>query len=190
MPVEALVLSDQLSKASLHLRLYNNATTQLCRSGTVPANIGIGPGLMPMHPWRRRLAIRFKVGCASRHNWRKTRSDRPPDNPLIWLYWTLTGGYAVYIVTASTFTLQVLTLPDGTGDDISSHLRAIVADPRYSFNGLAVNNPNWKEDYFGENYARLREIKAEWDPEGLFYGKTTVGSDEWEIDDEGRFMLG
>ncbi|GME49567.1 hypothetical protein MMC11_000305 [Neofusicoccum parvum] len=236
------------------------------------------------------------------------------------------GGYAVYIITASTFTLQVLTLPDGTADDVSSllapflsHLRAtnltyavdtttspayydhfahylgplpygpyanneliggrfiprsvatanvsavtravraIVADPRYVFNGLAVNanhsvagnapasnavhpgwrtslvsaivqgawdqtapwadnvatetklteevvplleaitpgagaymneadvnNPNWKEDYFGENYARLREIKAEWDPEGLFYGKTTVGSDEWEIDDEGR----
>ncbi|KAK0637656.1 FAD-linked oxidoreductase patO [Lasiodiplodia hormozganensis] len=236
------------------------------------------------------------------------------------------GGYAVYIVTAKTFTLQVLTLPGGTDDDVSvllspflSHLRStnltyavdttdsptyydhyvhylgplpdgpytnneliggrfiprsvatsnvgavtaairdIVADSRYVFNGLAVNanhsvagntpasnavhpgwrdallsaivqgtwnqtapwesnvatetkltdeliplldeitpgagaymneadvnNPNWKEDYFGENYERLRSIKASWDPEDLLYAKTTVGSDEWGVDEEGR----
>ncbi|EOD52656.1 putative fad binding domain-containing protein [Neofusicoccum parvum UCRNP2] len=128
----------------------------------------------------------MSLGLSAANTWRKTHSDRPPGNPLLWPYWTLTGGYAVYIVTASTFTLQVLTLPDGTSDDVSSHLRAIVADPRYGFNGLAVNNPNWEEDYFGENYASWRETKGRWDPEGLFYGKTTVGSDEWEIDDEGR----
>lgn len=232
------------------------------------------------------------------------------------------GGYAVYIMTGSTFYLQVLTLPNGTSSDVStllsplvSHVRStnlthtldiatsptfhdhyaryfgplpynpplntlvggrfiprsvatsnvtavtttirqILTDPRYIFYGVAlnasqpdagtanavhpgwrdallsviiqgawnqsapwevnmatgtklteevmplldaitpgagayqneadVNNANWKEDFFGANYERLRGVKAEWDPEGLFYGKTAVGSDEWVVDGDGR----
>jgi FAD/FMN-containing dehydrogenase len=39
----------------------------------------------------------------------------------------------------------------------------------------------WKEDFYGENYARLRTIKAKYDPSDLFYATTAVGSDAWSV---------
>jgi FAD/FMN-containing dehydrogenase len=47
-------------------------------------------------------------------------------------------------------------------------------------------NPKWKEEFYGVNWDKLNEIKRNWDPEGLFYATTAVGSDQWEIDAEGR----
>jgi FAD/FMN-containing dehydrogenase len=37
--------------------------------------------------------------------------------------------------------------------------------------------PQWKEDFFGENYAKLLEIKKKWDPNGLLRCNRCVGSD-------------
>lgn len=44
-------------------------------------------------------------------------------------------------------------------------------------------NPDWKQDYFGENYERLLQIKHKYDPKGVFWCKPCVGWDEWEIRD-------
>lgn len=52
-------------------------------------------------------------------------------------------------------------------------------------NEASYLNPNWKEDYYGENYEKLRAIKEEWDPSGLFYGPAVVGSDAW-VETDGR----
>jgi FAD/FMN-containing dehydrogenase len=47
-------------------------------------------------------------------------------------------------------------------------------------------NPRWKEEFYGSNWDKLSEIKQKWDPEGLFYATTAVGSDEWQPDADGR----
>jgi hypothetical protein len=47
-------------------------------------------------------------------------------------------------------------------------------------------NPKWKEEFYGENWGELSKIKEKWDPEGLFYATTAVGSEKWEADAEGR----
>lgn len=52
-------------------------------------------------------------------------------------------------------------------------------------NEASYLNPDWKEDYYGENYEKLRAIKEEWDPSGLFYGPAVVGSDAW-VETDGR----
>ncbi|KAL8717157.1 MAG: hypothetical protein Q9225_005576 [Loekoesia sp. 1 TL-2023] len=44
----------------------------------------------------------------------------------------------------------------------------------------------WKEDFYGENYERLRAIKRNYDPDDLFYATTAVGSDEWSVREDGR----
>ena len=44
----------------------------------------------------------------------------------------------------------------------------------------------WKQDFYGANYARLRGIKAKYDPGDLFYATTAVGSDAWDVADDGR----
>lgn len=47
-------------------------------------------------------------------------------------------------------------------------------------------NPRWKEEFYGENYEKLRRVKKKWDPKDLFYATTAVGSDVWVVADDGR----
>ena len=45
-------------------------------------------------------------------------------------------------------------------------------------------NPTWKADFYGDNYAALLAIKRKWDPNGVFWCRVCVGSDEdWEVVD-------
>lgn len=43
-----------------------------------------------------------------------------------------------------------------------------------------LEEPNWQEAYWGSNYPRLLEVRKKWDPSGVFYAKTTPGTEEWE----------
>ncbi|KAH8896878.1 FAD-binding domain-containing protein [Thozetella sp. PMI_491] len=49
-----------------------------------------------------------------------------------------------------------------------------------------VEQENWQHQFFGENYPRLLSIKKKYDPEGLFYAVTAVGSEAWTADEDGR----
>ncbi|KAJ8081679.1 hypothetical protein PM082_007525 [Marasmius tenuissimus] len=46
--------------------------------------------------------------------------------------------------------------------------------------------PDFKEAFYGPNYARLLEIKDKWDPEHILYGSVAVGGDRWKQTEEGR----
>jgi hypothetical protein len=41
--------------------------------------------------------------------------------------------------------------------------------------------PDWQDDFYGAHYPRLLKIKKKYDPRGVFYAITGVGSEEWEI---------
>ena len=47
-------------------------------------------------------------------------------------------------------------------------------------------DPDWKEAFYGVNYATLKDIKDKYDPMQVFYGLTAVGSDEWVVQPDGR----
>lgn len=46
--------------------------------------------------------------------------------------------------------------------------------------------PEWQQVFYGDSYERLRQIKAKYDPNDLFYGLTAVGSEAWTQDGDGR----
>jgi FAD/FMN-containing dehydrogenase len=41
---------------------------------------------------------------------------------------------------------------------------------------------DWKQSFWGSNYARLAAVKQQYDPDGLFFIHHGVGSDEWSAD--------
>jgi hypothetical protein len=41
---------------------------------------------------------------------------------------------------------------------------------------------DWKEPFWGPNYARLAQVKQRYDPDGLFFAHHMVGSDRWSPD--------
>jgi hypothetical protein len=49
-----------------------------------------------------------------------------------------------------------------------------------------LEEPNWQEAYWGSNYPRLLELRKKWDGTGVFYARTTPGTESWEVVDYGR----
>jgi hypothetical protein len=60
--------------------------------------------------------------------------------------------------------------------------------PEKDFGGSYLNEanvvePEWQESFYGIGYPKLLSIKKQWDPKGLFYAPTGVGSEGWEVRD-------
>lgn len=53
-------------------------------------------------------------------------------------------------------------------------------------NEADFRQPDFKEVFYGPNYAKLESIKAKYDPFNLFHAVTAVGSDYWEQQEDGR----
>ncbi|XXH02223.1 hypothetical protein Hte_008591 [Hypoxylon texense] len=49
-----------------------------------------------------------------------------------------------------------------------------------------INQPNWQDVFYGPNYLGLAAIKKVYDPHGIFWGPTAVGSEAWEVSTSGR----
>ncbi|KAL1914396.1 uncharacterized protein VTP21DRAFT_8914 [Calcarisporiella thermophila] len=61
-------------------------------------------------------------------------------------------------------------------------LRDITPNSGTYGNEADPNEPNWQESYFGTHYPRLKAIKDQIDPAGLFMCRNCVGSEEWSND--------
>ncbi|KAK8058774.1 hypothetical protein PG994_009222 [Apiospora phragmitis] len=48
-------------------------------------------------------------------------------------------------------------------------------------NEANVLEPDWQASFYGEQYPELLKIKQKWDPKGVFYATTGVGSETWEV---------
>ncbi|KAL4863901.1 hypothetical protein BDV12DRAFT_206087 [Aspergillus spectabilis] len=46
--------------------------------------------------------------------------------------------------------------------------------------------PDFQQAFYGDNYGRLRAIKAKYDPDDIFHALTAVGSEEWTEGADGR----
>lgn len=60
-------------------------------------------------------------------------------------------------------------------------LRAVSPQSGAYLNEADMLEPNWQRAFFGSNYERLTRIKKAYDPWGVFWAPTTVGSEGWEV---------
>lgn len=70
--------------------------------------------------------------------------------------------------------------------DVIGPWRVVAPESEYGgsyLNEANVVEPGWQHSFYGEQYERLLEIKRKWDPKGLFYATTAVGSEGWEVRD-------
>lgn len=44
-----------------------------------------------------------------------------------------------------------------------------------------INEPNFQQSFYGSYYPKLYALKQQYDPTGLFYAPTAVGSEDWYI---------
>ncbi|KAH6842950.1 hypothetical protein B0I37DRAFT_407895 [Chaetomium sp. MPI-CAGE-AT-0009] len=73
-----------------------------------------------------------------------------------------------------------------TVNNWQDRLRAVVPDSGAYLNEATYNNPNWRQDYFGETYSALRRIKAKYDPGHVLWNEPAVGSDALVLRGDGR----
>ncbi|KAE9373591.1 FAD-binding domain-containing protein [Stipitochalara longipes BDJ] len=96
---------------------------------------------------------------------------------------------SVFIIGAWNFTTLItdnLKLQKLMTDVVDPALKSISRESGTYLNEANFQEPNWKEEFYGANYEMLVEVKRKYDPEGLFYAVTAVGSDGWETDGDGR----
>ncbi|KAG0249389.1 hypothetical protein DFQ27_000146, partial [Actinomortierella ambigua] len=64
----------------------------------------------------------------------------------------------------------------------NGRLIKLIPDGGAYINEADPNEPNWGQSFFGDNYARLRSIKQQYDPTGVFVCRRCVGSEDWDSD--------
>ncbi|KAL6716011.1 hypothetical protein ACLMJK_006973 [Lecanora helva] len=65
-------------------------------------------------------------------------------------------------------------------------LKAVTPNSGTYMNEADFHDASWKQDFYGVNYDRLSSIKRKYDPSNLFYALTAIGSDAWNVADDGR----
>ncbi|KAH7057163.1 hypothetical protein B0J12DRAFT_774839 [Macrophomina phaseolina] len=75
-------------------------------------------------------------------------------------------------------------------DDMTNHrgyaLRQLAPDSGAYWNEADTEEPNWQWAFYGPNYAKLRNVKQEYDPRTLLWCDKCVGSEAWFEEDDGR----
>ncbi|KAF6765686.1 hypothetical protein DFP72DRAFT_1058249 [Ephemerocybe angulata] len=71
-------------------------------------------------------------------------------------------------------------------NSVDAPLRAASPNGAAYVNEGNLEEPDWQKAYWGSNYPRLLELRKKWDPNGVFYARTTPGTEAWEVVDYRR----
>ena len=75
--------------------------------------------------------------------------------------------------------LTITNILDPALDNLSPNAAAYLNEANF-------NRPNWQQAFYGTNYPKLVSIKKKYDPNGIFWGPTVVGSEAWASAADGR----
>lgn len=81
---------------------------------------------------------------------------------------------------------DMLALQNKMTDSIMPQIESVTPGSGAYMNEADFRQPNYQEVFFGSNYNRLLSIKNKWDPNHLFYAIKSVGSEYWNVTENGR----
>ncbi|GME28821.1 FAD/FMN-containing isoamyl alcohol oxidase MreA [Neofusicoccum parvum] len=142
----------------------NDALTAAYRNITEDGAIFIGVGLNVSK------AVAGDVDNAVLPAWRDTLIDTVITTP-----WNFTAPWE-----------EMIEWQDKMTDNYIPQLTALAPESGAYLNEADFRQPNWQTAFYGSNYEKLREIKAKYDPSSVFYALGAVGSDDWEVEEDGR----
>jgi FAD/FMN-containing dehydrogenase len=70
----------------------------------------------------------------------------------------------------------------GEVDGAMNELRKVAPNAGSYVSESNYFEPSWQRSFWGDNYPRLRAVKAKYDPDGLFFVHHGVGSEDWSAD--------
>ncbi|KAK4158070.1 bifunctional solanapyrone synthase [Chaetomidium leptoderma] len=93
------------------------------------------------------------------------------------------------------FILAATWAPDATDDKIQQASETLTNDWMAKWRAVSpgagsymsegdINEPDFQQSFYGEYYPRLYAMKQQYDPTGLFYAPTAVGSEDWYVTDQ------
>ncbi|KAH8682945.1 hypothetical protein BGZ60DRAFT_368557 [Tricladium varicosporioides] len=94
----------------------------------------------------------------------------------------------VYITTAWNSTApfsEMVHDADLITNEFVPQLASVAGSSSY-MNEADFQEPDYKNVFFGDNYAKLLAVKETWDPNNVFYATAAVGSDVWTVAKDGR----
>lgn len=89
--------------------------------------------------------------------------------------WNFTAPWADMVALQAKMTREIMP-----------QIEAVTPGSGAYMNEADANQPNYREVFFGDNYATLASIKDRWDANHLFYATKSVGSDRWTVAEDGR----
>lgn len=161
--------------------------SQLISNRLIPRNVVLDPKLNADLVQAMRLATKtndFYLGCQA------TNARKPPATPsnAVLPAWRNTTSLCLVVgdwdwgVPRS----EMVAREQALMETIMPVLMAATPNSGTYLNEGNFAQPNWQKEFYGEKYPRLQEIKEAYDPDGIFFGLTAVGSEKWALDGEGR----
>jgi hypothetical protein len=166
-PVSQLTGSRLLPRVAVSQPIKNAAITQALRTVTASGNFYLGCNAI-------------NVGSSPRHStypdnavlpaWRDAISHCIVVGP-----WDWTVPRSVMLSRQAELTNVITPALDAATPGSGTYL-----------NEANFEQADWKTQFYGSKYNRLRAVKQKYDPDYLFYAATAVGSDQWTMDGQGR----
>ncbi|BAE63431.1 unnamed protein product [Aspergillus oryzae RIB40] len=83
--------------------------------------------------------------------------------------------------TANSTNTQILNQMEHFANNVLGIWRKTCPEAGAYMSEANILEPNFQQSFYGSNYERLYQLKQKYDPSGLFYAPTGVGSEDWTV---------
>ncbi|KAK4121682.1 hypothetical protein N657DRAFT_657710 [Parathielavia appendiculata] len=134
-------------------------------------------------------AVRYAVeagGVIVGYNIRSAPNAAANQNNSVNPAWRKAAGFFILAAAwpANATDAQIQQASETLTNDWMARWRAVSPGAGAYMSEGDINEPDFQQAFYGEHYPRLYALKKKYDPTGLFYAPTAVGSEDWVVRDQ------